>query len=106
MNMRLLVGLGVLAMLLGGCDDSETVAPDEPTLDCRNEGRGCGAGFECRQNGDAGYECLPEDSGTGGMLGMGGSPAPGGQETGGQMGPGGDLGVAKECAVHPILGRR
>ena len=86
-------GLVLGSMAFAGCDDSGGDPPPMSNFDCRNEGYGCGLGFECRQNGASGYECLPAEVGAGGMAGTGGMPDMGGVEMGGQPDEGGQPGM-------------
>ena len=48
---------------------------DGPTVDCRNDGLGCTAPFQCRQNDDGDYECL-EAANNGGNPGQGRGRSP------------------------------
>ena len=51
---------------------------DGPTVDCRNDGLGCTAPFQCRQNDDGDYECLKAEN-DGGNPGQGGEPGTAGE---------------------------
>ncbi len=53
--------LGVLSLLaLAAC--SEKPAPRAEAVDCRNDGRGCTAPFECSQIDQQKWECLPGEA--------------------------------------------
>ena len=72
---------------------------DGPAVDCRNDGLGCTAPFQCHQNDDGDYECLesendggtPAQGGTAGSGGQGGAAGSSDNEAG-AAGQGGDAG--------------